>query len=466
MARSLLKKINLQPLDRLALGLIFGLSLLLLLLIIGGDRTRPMVRDFSWDARRVGAEDTAFTLTFTRPMDWQSVVAGLSIAPPLPGKESWSGRRFAYTLTEPIPYGQQFQLQLTQGTGIRGGSLAPFTRTFQSRDLAFAYLGVNGEEAERLILYNVTRDQKTVLTPENLAVLNFKPYPQGDRLLFTAISRDRQTSGTDASLYHVTTGMGSTPAGRVELMLDGKDEQILKFDLSADGDRIVVQRAPRQATSDSALWQIHRGGSPQKLKTGGGDFLIAPDSNTLVLAQGQGLALIALDEAELGQPLDFLPQFGMVLSFARDSSAAAMVKFNPDFTRSLFLVTNQGTQKELLRTKGSILSAHFTPNRDQLYCLLTELLPGEDYQELPYIAKIDLKSGQKTKIMQLSGQREIKLSLAPDVSQLLFDQTLAPRPGAETGLVASNVWSLPLTAPLSPENQRIYATGAAPQWLP
>jgi hypothetical protein len=46
----------------------------------------------------------------------------------------------------------------------------------------------------------------------------------------------------------------------------------------------------------------------------------------------------------------------MVLSFARDGSAAAMVKFNTDYTRSLFLVTNQGLQKELLRTTGSILS--------------------------------------------------------------------------------------------------------------
>lgn len=126
----------------------------------------------------------------------------------------------------------------------------------------------------------------------------------------------------------------------------------------------------------------------------GGDFLITPDSDSLAIAQGQGLAILPLQPDAI--PLNFLPKFGMVLAFSRDGSLAAMVKFNTDSTRSLFLVTNQGVQKELLRTTGSIFAAQFDPAKQVLYTLLSELIPGETYQEKPYLAAIDLKTSKLT----------------------------------------------------------------------
>jgi hypothetical protein len=62
-----------HPLDRLVVTIIAVLCLVLVLLLVWGDRTQPQVRDFSWSQESVGAEDTAFTLTFNRPMDWESV---------------------------------------------------------------------------------------------------------------------------------------------------------------------------------------------------------------------------------------------------------------------------------------------------------------------------------------------------------------------------------------------------------
>lgn len=462
------------PLDRLAIALIVGLTVAIGLLIVWGDRTQPKVREFSWAQQTVGAEDTAFTLTFNRPMDWQSVTEKLQIAPPLPGKTSWSGRRFAYTLTQPMPYGQAFQLNLSGAAAATKGTLDPFTATFKSRDLAFAYLGVNGDEAGRLILVNVTQSKKTVLTPANLSVLSFKSYPNGDRILFTAAERTNSPNLNlvDAQLYRVTTGLGAdSQPGQVEKVLDNQDYQILKFDLSADGDRIVIERAARQNMMDANLWQIRNNGQPERIPTaGGGVFLIAPDSQTLVLAQGQGLAVVPLDGQTADQPLDFLPQFGMVLSFSRDGSAATMVKFNTDYTRSLFLVTNQGQQTELLRTKGNFLATHFTPNRDALYGLLTRLLPGKDYQEQPYIAKIDLKTRKIQELLDLPIQRDVNLTLAPDGSQLLFDQSIAtpsqagqPDPANQS---TKNIWSLSLLPSTADAQPTVKAVGAAPQWLP
>lgn len=75
-----------EPIDRAALSLILLLSLAIGLLVIAGNRSLLKVRDFSWKNQQVGARDTAFILTFSRPMDRGSVEANLRIEPALPGK--------------------------------------------------------------------------------------------------------------------------------------------------------------------------------------------------------------------------------------------------------------------------------------------------------------------------------------------------------------------------------------------
>ncbi|NCJ07713.1 hypothetical protein GS597_14575 [Synechococcales cyanobacterium C] len=478
-----------QPLDRTALTLMTVLAVLIGLLLWGGDHTVPKVREFSWQDQQIGQADIAFTLTFNRPMDWDSVAENLSIDPLLPGKVSWSGRRLAYTLTEPIPYGELFRVRLSNaqervfGTTVDPKTVQPFEGTFRSRDRAFAYVGVSGAEAGRLVLNNLTQDTKVILTPENLSVLHFQPYPQGNRILFSATDRNG-VDGVDPRLYIVTTGANleadseNESLGRITQVLDNRDYQLLKFDLSADGERIVIQRADRQLQGQSSLWQLVREGRPRPIETeSGGDFLIAPDSQTLVMAQGQGLAIIPLAAETDAQPLDFLPQFGTVLSFRADGAAAAMVKFNPDFTRSLFLVTTQGTQTELLRTEGSILQAAFGSQGKILYGVFTRLLPGEEYREQPYLGAVDLETQTLHALLDLPGQPDLTFSLAADGTALLFDlaiplagqqqapETLTTERGS--AIASSQLWWLPLDeSGLTAAQPQRLAAGLNPVWLP
>ena len=147
-----------QPIDRVAIVLIVALSLLIGILLLSGNHASARVRDFSWQGKQIGADDTAFTLTFSRPMDHASVESNLHLEPPLTGKISWAGRRMAYTLNAPAPYGTPFQVQLPTAqdrfAGSGHGNLQPFTGTFQTHDRVFVYLGVSGDEAGRLILFN------------------------------------------------------------------------------------------------------------------------------------------------------------------------------------------------------------------------------------------------------------------------------------------------------------------------
>ncbi|MGF1590819.1 MAG: Ig-like domain-containing protein [Pleurocapsa sp.] len=479
---------RLQPIDRLAIALITLLALIMGLLIWGNsacDRnclfhSGARVSDFNWQNQTIGREDRAFVLSFNRPMNRDSVEQNLTITPALPGKISWSGLRLAYTLKSPAPYGETYQVSLAGATDRLsdqkqpGKTIEPFEGEFRSRDRAFAYIGTQGVEKGKLILYNWTQQQSQILTPDNLTVFDFEPYPQGDRILFSAADSQLGSKGIqNLQLYRVDTGLNAKPANnlRVELILDNQKYQNNKFDLARNGQTIVVQRLNRDNPVEYGLWMIVDNQPPQLITDDQiGDFLIAPDSQTVAVAQGEGIALLPL-EAD-AEPLDFLPRFGQVLDFTADGTGAAMIDYNTDnaklrYTRSLFYVNNQGIQQELLNTDGSIQNCQFDPTATHLYCWLTELAAGEEYIEKPYIAEIDLKTKQAKTIVSLAEYQDSKLSIAPDGLGILFERSLK---NAVIDFESNkSIW---LLIPSGTQADSIYNAeklpfiGFHPQWLP
>jgi hypothetical protein len=493
-------KTIIQPLDRVAIALMLLLSLLIGFIIFQGDVVAPRVRNFTWENQQIGSEDIAFSLTFSRPMDIKSVEDNLQIEPPLAGKISWAGRRMVYTLLTPAPYGTNYKVQLQQAKDkfAKEGKdklIQPFVGNFRTRDRVIIYIGANPDEQGQLILYNLTQEQKKVLTPKDLTVMDFKPFPDGEKILFSA-----RTANNDdllsAQLYTVTTGIAGESdnkpeaPGKVDLILDNKDYQNLKFDLSPDGETIVVQRGNKNNPGDFGLWYMSTTWdksaakpTPQRLQTQpGGDFMITPDSKAVAVAQGQGAAILPL-QADASKPLDFLPQFGLVQAFSKDGSQAAMVKFNTDYTRDLFLVSNQGIQKPLLKTTGSIVNCQFDPASPTLYCLLTQLITKAEYVEQPYLVAIDLKTGQQKPLLVLPvDQRNVEMSLSPDGLGLLFDQVVAqtdtlqaPANTLKTddgeAIATSSLWLMPLlpiadAAITTIRPEKLPLIGFHPRWLP
>ncbi|MEB3312010.1 MAG: hypothetical protein VKJ02_17430 [Snowella sp.] len=495
----MIDKQSLQPVDKVAMSLIAGLTVVMGSLIISEKvcnqncwfENRPRIKSFSWQDQVIGSEDKAFILTFDRPMDHQEIEKKLTIIPPLPGKFSWAGRRLAYTLETPIPYGEKYQVQLS---GVKeqflahnkeGKEMRPFVGEFRSRDRAFAYIGTQAEEAGRLIFYNLTQQEKTLLTPKHLTVVDFKFYPNGDRVLFSAADKSLGFDGLrQLQLYSIPIEGTNNPEIVLapQLILDNKEYQNNQFDISADGKIIVVQRVNRENPADFDLWMIKDGEEPTRLKVTGGDFRIAPDSQSLAVARGEGIGILPLQPDS--KPLDFLPKFGQLLSFSPDGSAAAVVNFNTDnakmrFKRSLFYVNNQGIQKELLNTEGSIINCQFNTTNTELYCLLTDLVKGKEYQEQPYFTKINLKTGQVVPLAALPEYRDTKVSLSPDGLALLFDQVLASNASnfntslstsAGESVLGGKLWLLipPLenTGDKQPELKELPLAGFRPQWLP
>ena len=496
----MLKRYFSEPLDRAALTVIGILSTTIVGLLVSNATcrnvdqcwlsNRPQVENFSWADQELGSQDQAFILTFDRQVDRQAVEENLAIAPALPGKISWVGRKMAYTLERPIPYGTTFELQLSDvreqfTNGSQEAQLVPFNATFQSRDRAFAYIGTQGVEQGRIVYYNLSKQRKTILTPPGLTVVDFQFYDQGKQILLAGTDSQLGFEGLQQlQLYRQEVVETDNPqlVPKPQLVLDNEEFQNNQFDVSSDGETIVVQRVNRRNPADFDLWMLAGNQAPKRLKVQGGEFQIAPDDQSLAVARGEGIGILPLEPES--KPLDFLPKFGQLLSFAPDGSAAALVNFNVEdaqkrFQRTLVFVNNQGMQQELLDTEGSIVSCEFSDANRWLYCLLTQLLPGDNYLEEPYFVQIDLKSGEVFPLVKLNNYRDTQVSLSPDGLALLLDQVQTdPNAAAQNPLnndageaiTSSQLWLL--IPPLQPENgdkaelKPLSINGFHPQWAP
>jgi hypothetical protein len=466
-----------------------GLAIVTLVLLWSGDRTLPQVRDFNWQNRSIGAEDTAFTLTFNRTIDRTTVEQQLKIQPPLPGKISWAGSKLAYSLANPAPYGNTYQVNLQGAREAigkkRGKEIVPFVGQFRTPDRMFAYIGSGKDNRGRIVIYNFRTHKPIAITPQDLVVTDFKVDQYSQKIIFTATDTQTLKNGQPAiasqQVYSVNTGIAnrnsntpSTPPGKLELILDNREYQNVKFDLAPDGTKIVVQRVSRRKSSDFALWVVALDKStlPTKLKQSG-DFVITPDSSEVAAAIGEGVSIFSIAPTQ-GSKLDFLPKFGNVLSFANDGTAAAMVQYNSDYTKSLFVITNQGAEQQIFKTNGSILDAIFSPAKDIIYCLATELkTKGNNSQEEPYLTAIDLKTKKILLMTLLPIQQGIQMSLSPDGLAVMFDQ--ADRGESTNRILQGNsngiMWLLPipanireLTTPVKAD--RLPLSGWHPLWLP
>jgi hypothetical protein len=469
------------------------------ILLWSGDRTVAEVRTFSWQNSKINADDTAFILSFNRQVDRESVEKSLKIVPPLPGKISWAGSRLAYTLLSPAPYGNAYTLDLRGAREVAptnlfarqddkstklGKEILPFVSRFRTPDRMFAYLGTQGAEKGRVIVYNLKTQERKPITPSNLVVTDFKIDRSSSKVVFTATTPELLNSGQPAistqQIYQANTGIERSRSGesilpdqKVQLVVDNQEYQNIKFDFAADGNKVVTQRVHRKNPSDFALWVFYLNGEtpPTKLKNSG-DFVITPDSSAVAAAEGEGVSIFQLSE-NFQNNLDFLPKYGTVLNFAHDGSAAAMIKFNNDATRSLYLVSNQGQEEELLKTGGSILEAIFSPSKDLIYCLATELQTNnETSQEQPYLVAIDLKTKQVIPLLILPIQQGINMSLSPDGLAVMFDRVANANntDGLAKGEGDGILWLLPIPPNLRQPNAPIKAEqlplpGWHPQWL-
>ncbi|MEM8778339.1 MAG: Ig-like domain-containing protein [Cyanobacteria bacterium P01_G01_bin.49] len=484
--------IRLKLFDWIVIGCIICLSIVLGTMLFRGEQVPLKVSNFSWADKKVGVENKTFNLTFNRPVEQESVAKNLTIDPPLPGRIAWQGRSLTYTLNDPPIYGTNYQIQLADvRRSYDQEILKPFVSLFSTRDRVLAYIGIEKEEKGRLILYNITdinKPQKTILTPRDLVVTNFKIYPNSDQILFSAFEPRVHGKGiTQQELYTVTTGFNISPvttvtrrAGKLKRILAANGYYNNRFSLSENGKTIIVWRINLENKADSSLWIIPDQESPRSLGIPGANFVISPNGKRLAVAQQGGIRLVPLS-ADAGSS-KILPNYEKILGFSQNGKELLLVRDNIDYTRSLMLIHRQGKAKELLRTPYPIIDCEFEPrDENNLYCLKIDLVQGENeqYREEPFLSVVDLKTETDLPLLALPNYRDVSLSMSPDGVALLFDQVVTTIPQSEYDLLTSEkqaiadgqLWLLPLPEltnlkkSLKIQPQELIS-GFKPQWLP
>jgi hypothetical protein len=501
--------------DTIVLSAIAFLGILTLIFFFTGDRSSLKVDNFSWEDKKIGVEDRYFTIDFNRPVDRASVEKKLKIIPELPGQISWSGGRLFYSLKRLPNYNTTYQIILSGAEELNKKATNKseiFKTQIKTRDLIFAYIGVDNlstniedignaycptqlgerkskqvkeKEQGRLILYNLSQCKKTILTPLDVVVTNFKSYPNGEKIIFSAFESSLGLEGiSQQQLFTVTTGINwvanskTEPTGRIQIVLDNKFYKNFKFDLSADGKTILVQRSSRSNASESGLWIISNHEEPRPLGIPGNDFRLAPNGETVAIIQKKGVAIVPLNQdISLSQ---YFQGYENILGFSRNGEKKLMVVNNPDYTRSLFLV-NKKEAKEIFKTIGPIPSCEFEPiNEELIYCIKTELAQQEDkYVIEPFLSAINTTNLETTPLLKLPQYQDVRMSMSPDGQQLLFDQIIPTTLAGNNVLVTdsgqtistSAIWGLPLTnlevinkPSILPPKELV--KGFHPRWIP
>ncbi|MGF1478759.1 MAG: Ig-like domain-containing protein [Cyanophyceae cyanobacterium] len=467
------KKGQISRFDLVAVGAMAIIGALSAAVWVNGDRTPLHVTSFSWAEQTLGAEDQQLTLAFNGPIDPEFL--DVQIEPALPGTLSSNDRALVYTLAEPPIYGTAYQVSLQ---GSFQDEEISFVRNVPTRDRLLAYIGVDEAEQGRLILYNLTQEQKSVLTPADLVVTDVAIYGSRDRLLFSAYERYDEQGFSQQQLYTVTTGLEANatpqPSGRIHLLLDAQSYQNVKFDVAEDGKTMVVQRVNRQNPAESGLWIVSADGTPRPLGIPAENFVIAPDGHTVAVEQSTGIALIPIDEGGSSQ---FYPGYSRILAFSADGTHKLLVKYNPDYTRSLFIISAE-EDRELFRTVGPIIDCRFK-SPETLFCLKTELIEDRgQYREEPYLAAIKVETNAEVPLLALPTYQDVQLSISPDRISLLFDQVATSPPSRDRfpitqqgqAIAAGLIWQLPLNdfpafAPEEIVPEELVA-GFHPVWLP
>lgn len=463
-----------QPLDRWVALTTLGSCIVGIILFLLGNHTAPYVQDFNWQQQRVGSRDLQMVLTFNRPMDPDSVAAHLEIQPPLPGRMRKVGRRFFWTLTEPAPYGQTYRLRLQAAQDERGQPMSrPFEGEFRTPDRQLLGVATDPPQAGRLFLLNLETGSTTLLTPAGLKVTQMQPSADGRYVYYFATATGIQNQ----DLYRLNLEDQSS-----QLLLDHRGYQNLRFQVSPTGELVVAERMPLQRDPsglvETQLWiqRTHRDAfQPLQLDTAvGGDFLISPDESNLLISQGQGVGIVPLHPRASAE--SFLAQFGQTLAIRPDGAFGALLRFNPDYTRSLWIVSNTGNSQEILVAEGSIGVGAFSATAPVFYALVNQIDP-ETYSESPRLLAIPWEEGGQIEVVRAEYPMGLDFSLAPDGRTLAYTllepvqgvpDPLAPLSRTGQAIARAQVWLLDLEngLPIPSSRRRLPLGSSMLAWIP
>ena len=140
----------------------FGIILFITLVcisvtIVRGNQVIPQVTFFNAEEQEIHPSSKQLYFTFNREMQKKTVESSFIIDPYIPGKFSWVGKKMVYTFTKNLKYGKKYDIYIEEGTDVynKHSDDILFTSRFYTSPRTLYYIGVTGDEKDRLISYNI-----------------------------------------------------------------------------------------------------------------------------------------------------------------------------------------------------------------------------------------------------------------------------------------------------------------------
>jgi Tol biopolymer transport system component len=407
----------------IAIGLALGSMLLL------GDQTKPQVKNSNLTDQKLRPEKAQMLFTFNRPMDRASIQRGFTLNPPVMGKFSWSGKRFAFTPASPLVYGQKYDLRVT-GKDQIGKAMVPFKSTITTPARKFFYIGTEGSEKDHLIAvdFDFDRKQQQQLTPDNQIVLKFIPHPDGNKLYYLAFRPEDKTGLSEQdyqSLYEVKFAQPDKPSSQA--IADFKQWSNIDFTLSPDGKNLLIQRLKKSSTPEFGLWLLDTNESnldwqPFYYSQLSGAISFTPDSGALAGIDSGGLVIAPLSTEKRNKPQpEFITGYAQFFDFSADGQSALVSRYTAAFRSELVILRTNGQVRKLITTGAILSQAKFDPLGQYIYVILLFEPKRVEDREHYQLVRFDLKTGKQKELWNQMDRNLNAFDLSPDGKYILAE---------------------------------------------
>ncbi|MCC6643219.1 WD40 repeat domain-containing protein [Candidatus Peregrinibacteria bacterium] len=417
--------------DRLVTRLILSLAVLILLMVLIGDKSVPRLQMAELTSQDY-AVGSVWKFDFSRLMDRKSVEDAFEITPKVDGVFSWNGKTMYFELKDGLESGKNYLISLDGRAKSLDGKVftKTWTKQIHTEPMQIAYLLDNKLKIDGKGEYDLNglEVQQMVFSKTMIYLLALKP-------------------GENPELW--------------QLNLENKKLEQLTFDqkylnknfkISDNGKRIALSRIELgnggEYASRIEVWLADTGDFVfRKFLNGeaqGTDFDFSPEGSYLLFRnKDANFELVNLDEAgpdkqgkfnEKAERL-FIGEFADAFGFHPFQPKLAFSEYDQEdvysLNNKLVIFSGDGEKKYLEMGKGVVRQAIFTPDGNSLIVLFSgeadNLTGSDDLVESRrfHLYRLDLKDYSIRQLTSDDDFSELNAIISPDSRYVLYQRVLA-----------------------------------------
>jgi hypothetical protein len=416
---------------------LLGLAMLILILVLLGDRSVPHVVSVNLPEKINPAEQRFIKVDFSRLMDRKSVEDNFQVKPDVSGKFSWSGKSVVFTLDESLSYGQTYWLEIGAAAKSQDGKdlMVDYRQTLRIDDLKMVYLSNSGRERGKIVVADVFGNVVKMFTDGRYKIDQFIVSPDKQKIYFLGALLKGQLE-----LYEI-----DFQTGKIKQITNDANYLNKTFILSDDGKYMAMGRANVSPTDDLLnRVEVWVSGTDdfnfKKFKDGlaqGVDIAFSPGGEYLLYRNADSnfeLSKTVVTDSAQDESL-FIGEYSSNFGFHPYLPKIAFSQYDQQdvfsLNNDLILFSGDGDKKQVKLPKGVVRDLVFSQNGRFAVILFSReednLTTGDSLSEtrLFHLYKYDFLTEELIPLTIEDGYSEISAELSLDSRFLIFERVLA-----------------------------------------